>query len=338
MEREMSAAPLEDELKPFAEVQTEREEELLEKANVVGVGIANKWSDGRDTGDPAVAVLVNAKTDEALLAPEDRIPKTLNRKKTDVYAVGELFAGGIDPASAQGPNAMLDAPVEDVTTHSLTGKSRPAMGGHSIGHYRITAGTAATGVVDSNGYPGIPSKYYILSNNHVLANSNDAKIGDPILQPGPADGGKNPADLIGRLSRYVPIKFDGSCNYVDAAIAETRFEWFTREVYYIGYTAQLEKQPWVNMTVKKTGRTTDFTTGRVTVINATTNVNYGAGRVAKFCKQILTTNMSAGGDSGSLVFDPNNYPVGLLFAGSANVTVINPIMTVQNALGVRLWP
>jgi hypothetical protein len=92
------------------------------------------------------------------------------------------------------------------------------------------------------------------------------------------------------------------------------------------------------MIVKKTGRTTNFTTGRVTAINATVNVNYGGGKVARFCRQILTTDMSAPGDSGSLVLDEYNNPVGLLFAGSSVVTVLNPINLVQALLRIRLWP
>lgn len=37
--------------------------------------------------------------------------------------------------------------------------------------------------------------------------------------------------------------------------------------------------------------------------NATVNVNYGGGQVATMCRQIITSNMSAGGDSGSLLLD-----------------------------------
>ena len=86
--------------------------------------------------------------------------------------------------------------------------------------------------------------------------------------------------------------------------------------------------------VQKTGRTTNYTTGKVTSINATVNVNYGGGRVAKFCRQILTTNMSAGGDSGSLLCDLNENAVGLLFAGSSSVTV--HILYVRSLLGIRI--
>ena len=78
---------------------------------------------------------------------------------------------------------------------------RPAPGGVSIGHFRITAGTLGC-LVKKN------DKLFILSNNHVLANSNEADIGDAILQPAPDDGGQNPQDKIGELSEYIPIQFD----------------------------------------------------------------------------------------------------------------------------------
>jgi len=58
------------------------------------------------------------------------------------------------------------------------------------------------------------------------------------------------------------------------------------------------------MLVQKTARTTNYTTGRITAINATVHVGYGGGRVARFIDQIVTTNISAGGDSGSLVLLP----------------------------------
>ncbi len=257
--------------------------------------------------------------------------------KTDVYEVGELFAGGTAPPTTEVRPANQPVP-QDVTTLSLTQRTRPSMGGYSIGHHLITAGTAATGAIDLTPFPAKPSRYYILSNNHVLANSNNANLGDPILQPGPFDGGTLPADFIGRLARFIPIRFDGTCNYVDAAVAETRFEWFNREIYYVGHTNSLGVPAAVNMIVKKTGRTTNFTTGRVTVVNGTVNVNYGGGKIARFCRQILTTDMSAPGDSGSLVLDQQNNPVGLLFAGSSVVTILNPINFVQALLRIRLWP
>src|SRR5205807_2308435 len=77
--------------------------------------------------------------------------------------------------------------------------------------------------------------------------------------------------------------------------------------------------------VQKTGRTTGWTTGRITAVNATVDVNYGGGRIARFHDQIITTNMSAPGDSGSLLLTWDNVAVGLLFAGSGVITIFNQI-------------
>jgi len=58
--------------------------------------------------------------------------------------------------------------------------------------------------------------------------------------------------------------------------------------------------------------------------------------VARFRDQILTTPMSAGGDSGSLVADRENLAVGLLFAGSPMVTILNQIQHVRSLLRVEI--
>jgi len=57
-------------------------------------------------------------------------------------------------------------------------KWRPAPGGVSIGHPLVTGGTLGAVLYDNTG------RKVILSNNHILAASNQGKIGDKILQPG----------------------------------------------------------------------------------------------------------------------------------------------------------
>ena len=70
----------------------------------------------------------------------------------------------------------------------------------------------------------------------------------------------------------------------------------------------------LGLDVVKSGRTTWTTTGRVIDVNATTAVNFGVG-VAYFNNQILTTPMSQGGDSGSLLMSlSDRLATGLLFA------------------------
>lgn len=363
--KEIETFELQGELKDIADVQFEKESELFGLPNVQGVGIGHKISEGVDTGDPCVTVFVSQKMDKEFLAPDERIKKQYGKFKSDVVESGLIFAGeavtkappkarkpaarklGLTPAVS--PTGWFGVPSEpdylDLETEfmeeefrieTLKKRVRPVMGGYSVGHYRVTAGTMATAVFDRTAFPGIPQKYFILSNNHVLANSNAARLGDPILQPGRVDGGRYPADMVARLTRFVPIKFGGPLNYVDAAIAEGEFHDFNREIFWIGYPKGVRFLRQVGDYVQKTGRTTNYTTGRVTSINATVNVNYGGGRVARMARQIVTTAMSAGGDSGSLLLDMDGYAVGLLFAGSSSVTIHNHIMFVQNLLNIRV--
>jgi hypothetical protein len=301
-------------------------------SNVVGMGVGVKWRKGQPTGEPALVVLVTQKLDKNLVSKADLVPSKLAEMQTDVLEIGYPFAGGCEP-------------MDTSSIQTLAKRIRPAEGGYSVGHFKITAGTIATCVYDilPNGI-GVPPKYYILSNNHVLANSNDASLGDPILQPGPFDGGVDPADRIARLSRFIPITFSPSVplalhnNLVDAAIAEGAFHDLDREIYWSGYVRGWRKKANVTVgtLVQKTGRTTHYTTGRITAINATVDVGYGGGKVARFKDQIITTNISAGGDSGSLVTTVDDVAVGLLFAGSSVATIVNQIENVRSLLKVEV--
>ena len=308
-------------------------------ANVVGMGVGVKWKKGQPTGEPALVVLVTQKLEKDQVSKADLVPPKLAEMQTDVLAIGYPFAGGSEPLESG--------------TQTLARRIRPAEGGYSVGHFKITAGTIATCVYDilpggavsppAHG-TGIPPRYYILSNNHVLANSNAAALGDPILQPGQFDGGVDPADRIARLSRFIPITFDPPVpralhnNLVDAAVAEGQFHDLDREIYWIGYVRGWRRKANVTVgtIVQKTGRTTNYTTGRITAIGATIDVGYGGGKVARFKDQIVTTNISAGGDSGSLVTTLDDVAVGLLFAGSSIVTIINQIENVRSLLRVEV--
>ncbi len=321
----------------IAEVCEKDQDAFFAKQNVVGVGSGHKIKGGKETGEPCILVFVSQKLDKKELRSKDMVKEKIEGLKTDVLETGEIFA-----ADTFVPDDNKVSLKEEIGIETLRQRIRPAMGGFSVGHYKITAGTIGTCVYDMKPFPGIPQRYYILSNNHVLANSNNARIGDPILQPGPYDGGTVPRDIIARLSDFVTIRFKTSTsipiNYVDAAIAEGEFHDLNREIYWIGYVKQVNSKPQIGDIVEKTGRTTNFTTGKILALNATVDVNYGGGNVARFAKQIVTTNMSAGGDSGSLVCDINEGAVGLLFAGSSRVTIVNSILPVQKYLGIRLHP
>lgn len=320
----------------IAEAFAVEQEALFAKPNVVGVASGHKITDGVDTGKPCVVVFVSQKLPPDELRMDDTIDREIAGYETDVIETGEIFAG---PDFKPEEEAAIE---EELGIQTLRQRVRPVMGGFSVGNARSrSCGTIAT-CVYREPIPGMPRKTYILSNNHVLAMSNNARIGDPILQPGTCDGGTYPRDSVARLSYYVPIRFktprSTPINYVDAAIAEGPFHLLSREIYWIGYIKRYNYSPKVGQIVEKTGRTSNFTTGRIIALNATVDVNYGGGRVARFARQIITSRMSAPGDSGSLVCDTNEGAVGLLFAGSSTVTVLNSILYVHRCLRIRLHP
>ncbi len=323
------------------ELQARQQIEILAFQNVVGVGVGKKVVAGRETEEHCLSVFVDQKLPLEAIHKDSRIPKSIDNIKTDVIETGVLFAGVETMAPREPVKAVAPGPAitEEIGIEVLTRRIRPAMGGYSVGHYQITAGTYATAVIDMLPYPGMPQHTYILSNNHVLANSNNSRLGDPILQPGPYDGGQVGRDTIAHLSRFVPIRFITATatpvNLVDAAIAEGEFADLDREIYWIGYTRG-SVPPLIGTIVQKTGRTTNYTTGKITAINATVNVNYGGGQVARFERQIVTGPMSAGGDSGSLLLDLEEHAVGLLFAGSSQATIFNDIRYVQQLLSIRI--
>jgi hypothetical protein len=167
-------------IKECREALREWRERLLALPGVVAVGIGYREKGGVKTDELCITVSVKEKLPAAELPRVALVPRVLDvAVQTDVRQTGEIQALG------------------------LTTRERPCPAGYSVGHWQITAGTLGVWVKR-----GAAAGLYILSNNHVLANSNEAAIGDRIWQPGHADGGGE-ADLIARLSEYVRINFIG---------------------------------------------------------------------------------------------------------------------------------
>ena len=216
---------------------------------------------------------------------------------------------------------------------------RPVPIGVSTGHPDITAGTIGCRVTRG-------MQVFALSNNHVYANINQADIGDNVLQPGAFDGGVDPDDAIGTLFDFEQIDFSGRNNTIDAAIALSSPNLLGNATPPDGYGTPKSSivDPSIRMRVMKYGRSTGFTRGRITAINATVDVCYdnACALVARFVNQIVIRGFrfSAPGDSGSLIvkagFFDSGKPVGLLFAGSATTTIANPIEAVLDRFGITV--
>jgi len=186
---------------------------------------------------------------------------------------------------------------------------------------------------------------YILSNNHVLARSNTAAIGEDISQPGLIDNGCRVPTIVADLSAYPSLSSN-----VDAAIAALRTGTMDANgwILDIGTISSKTLPASPGLQVQKSGRTTGLTSGTVSSVNTDVTVNYqptcGMGKKFKvtYRNQIIVSGstFSAGGDSGSLIVSQTAggaaQPVALLYAGSSTTTVGNPIDEVLAKLGSSL--
>lgn len=309
---------------------------LMAKANVHMVWTAK---------DGKVVVGVTEKVPLGLLATKDIVPGKVRdtdgiERDTDVVQVGKIYA------------------------REYTKRKRPCPGGHSVGHKNITAGTLGMWVYKDG-------TRMILSNNHVLANSNEGVAGDVILQPGPADGGSQIGtdDLIGHLHSYVVINHEGGTmppgcqefldnipwpfgarpraieqpypNLVDCALGELWGNGYDPSITGLFRPAAFGEAA-IGDQLAKTGRTTETTGDPVEAVDLSVQVQYGS-FTTLFDDQIMVvsqgTPFSQGGDSGSAVLRPRDRTlVGLLFAGGTmedgrDVTIVNKIGHVHKYLG-----
>ncbi len=250
-----------------------------------------------------------------------------------------------------GPVRMLSSPAGvDVSPGALQRRERPLRPGLSVAHPTVSAGTLGGFVRTAGGLS-------ILSNNHVLAASDAASPGDPVLQPGPADGGVA-ADRVASLTAFVPLHA-GQANLVDAAVAlldagvAAEPGALPGGALSGGVAAVVDIDP--DEDVEKVGRTTGHTRGRISAVEVDgVAVQYDPAPstqgVRTFDDQVEIEGregaFSAGGDSGSVIWrSRDRAPLALLFAGSstggsqgAGVSFASPLVTVLDLLAAEWVP
>ncbi len=214
---------------------------------------------------------------------------------------------------------------------------------------------------------------FLLGNNHVLARSDQASIGEAIVQPGLIDNnctpyGSGPGTTpVGVLSGFLPLS--SSTTNADAAIAQVE----SGAVNSSGAILELgAEQPdgtlaaappgvsstggkgetaSLNMTVAKSGRSTGLTCASISAVNLNVEVSYytNCAETNPYLTRTYTgqlgiegNHFSDAGDSGALVVNTSNAePVALFFAGGLNESgvsegIASPAPQVLSELGVQL--
>lgn len=320
---------------------------IMNKKNVIGVGVGYKQVGMERTNKPALIVFVEKKVDTGELHLDHLVPGKVDGVVTDVIEIGKV--------------RLLDA---------RTSRARPARPGMSIGHFGITAGTFGAVVRDVK-----TGERLILSNNHILANGTNgrdgrAAAGDAIYQPGVYDGGKE-TDRIATLLRFAPlmstvgesqcpvaagvagcgnalihlvrpnydlklVKRYRNSNIIDAALARPDSpDLIAEDILEIGRVEGVAKTD-VGGKVQKSGRSSGLSRGEVTALGVSLQVQLNDSEYGMFSDQVVCDMKSQGGDSGSLVLDESRRAVGLLFAGSEKYTIFNQLENVLTKLEVKL--
>jgi hypothetical protein len=227
----------------------------------------------------------------------------------DPRLIGHPIVTAISEAAGGEVNVAFIGRVGSRTTAKAYPRVRPLTIGCSIGASSGPGGTLGAFVYDASG------NTLILSNNHVVARSNAAGIGESIVQQAIGDGGTT-ADAVATLEAFESLTATG--NVVDAAVAKVTAGIGVDATLPAGLKLGAPASAWGER-VTMYGRSTK---GRVGVAQSKELDNLVvelAGRRYEFEDQIEIVGetlqpFGIGGDSGALVLNLKGNPVGLFFA------------------------
>jgi hypothetical protein len=359
---------------------------------------ATPQADTAVTGQGTVTVVIALSVSPPLatIAPLGTVPFTANvqgsTNQTVTWAVNGIAGGNISIGTVssnglyQAPESVpVDTSSDQTTTVTVTataqanttisssasvtvkpnnqnGQSTPIDLGTSGGNVNnVNATECESGTLGS--LITRDGTQFILSNNHVLADSDAGSVGDAISQPGLIDApspcvASSGTTTVANLSQFITLEQPADCTTncappADAAIAQV----VPGDVSTAGDILDLTETatssnccaaeppastifpgPIVpNATpVAKSGRSTGLTCSTVEATNANISVKYqrglgGSNFTATYTNQIVINGgtFSAAGDSGSLIVSQAGaQPIALLYAGNSTSTAATPIQTV----------
>lgn len=269
--------------------------------NVVGLGVAEKLTKGKRTGELALRFYVKKKKTKKNLGSHKLIPPVISIGDgkaifTDVYEMKSRF------------RALINK------------KTSPVESGFSVGiRTDVRAGTVGA-VVSFNG------DSYILSNAHVLRGT----VGQTTISYPAKEDNNNQANIVGVLQHIVPLK--SSKNRADAALAKIDAGITIDQTSTASHTVGVAEK---DMRVIGTGRTTGTIRGVVRCTDFDGEVDV-FGKILDFEDQVVCEGHVDDGDSGTLIMEEGTGKIlGLLFAASDEEFVLSPIAAVREELGVN---
>lgn len=208
----------------------------------------------------------------------------------------------------------------------LTQRIRPAGAGASISNGR--GGVATLGCLVASRHN--PDDIYILCDGSGLY-ADGLSDGDIVIQPGAADGGKFPDDLLGFVSDFVVPSVnrgEGAFN-LSAALASLHDTKAVTPELPDGNFLQDDTASAVGQAIAGFSRSNGKVTGEILSIDSSITVPWvfenGEQHEIEFHGLIETTPLMVAGDSGIVIFDDQYRPVGIGFAGSPEASLFFPI-------------
>jgi len=283
---------------------------IFEDRNIVGLGIAEKLTKKKKTGELTLCFYVKQKKAKNRLGSHKMIPPVISVGGrscifTDVYQIGTLRA-------------------------QVNRQPSPIQSGFSVGNERAEGAGTVGAIVTSGGVS------YILSNAHVLA-PRGANADVKATYPAFVDTG-GITRRVGTLRDIVALQMTG--NVADAALAEIDGGLAIRTGIALATKPYTVVEPRKDMVIVGIGRTT----GPAQMQGTVRDVHFkgsvvvpGLGSV-QFVEQAICDNYSQPGDSGAVIIEKSTgFIVGLHVAGSESDegSMFSPMSTVRAKLSIK---